>query len=1027
MDKTISNKTDKTLIILLAVAALTVRLALAFFNDLSHPTDMIAFRAWGEMVINGGFRNFYGSPYFTDYPPGYMYVLAALAWIRQTFEIGFDSLLHNFIIKMPAMLADVATVVFIYMTAIKFHDGKLAMKKDVFAACAALLYALNPAIIINSAVWGQVDSIHTLLLVISIYLISQRKMLPSVLIFSLSIVVKPQSFMLSPIYLFVFFKFVFGEGVLEFNIKRLGKLAGYGLICFAVIGLMLAPFIDFTNLPERFLDIAVFRQYADTFTTYPFITHNAYNLYSLLGLNTGHVDSIAIWGISYNTLGTFFLVIITLFSFYLLYKKNDTGNVFFVGAMLVISTFVLSVRMHERYGFPALAMLLLAYVTTKDKRILYLYLGFSASFFLNYIDVLAMSLADFNRGQILYTARIFAIPTLILFVCAIYLSLRLTGLRPLKLDISGYKYKDAVICGIITLFYAIFAFTNLGNMSSAQTHSHIPQFQPVVADFGNIYRVHRIQYMLGPRDTQTFNLEFSHDGDSWFEPIPFTANDVFAWGYMDFEHGYARFVRITPTSANFNMIEMAFRDQYLNLLPIAYVSQIGQTLFDEQHLVPLEPRNYMHSAFFDEIYHPRTAYEFIHGLDVFEWTHPPLGKVIMSWGISIFGMTPFGWRFMGAFFGVLMLPLIYVFAKKIFEKSKDASFWAAITTFIFAFDFMHYVQTRLATIDTYVVFFIIGMYYCMYIYTRMNFFHDPLRKTLMPLLGAGIFAGLAIASKWQGGYGVIGLAVIFFGTIFVRYMEYKNSDTGAKTKNKEKIKNLKNYKYFWKYTLITCAACVGFFIAIPLAIYLLSYIPYYATGSLYPDRNFFAAVFQNQIDMYNYHAHLVATHPFASSWWQWIINYRPIWLYSNYLGGGMAQGISSFGNPLVWWGGFGAFIYCAYAAIKRRDGAAVFLVVAYLAQILPWIFVPRIAFIYHYFPNVPFIAIMITYMFKESNIFNKKFFIKTLKNRKIAAASFAVAVFALFVLFYPVLTGIPINREFVSIYLRWFPSWVLLV
>ena len=1026
MDKSLENKMDKTLILLLVFATLMIRLAMAFFNNLSHPIDMVAFRAWGEMVINGGFRNFYGSPYFTDYPPGYMYVLAALAWIRQTFEIGFDSLLHNYIIKMPAMLADAGTVILIYMTALKFHDDKLAMKKDVFATVSALFYALNPAVIINSAVWGQVDSIHTLLLAASIYLIGQRKMLPSVLLFSVSIVVKPQSFMLSPIYLFMFFKFVFGEDALEFNAKKLGRLALYGLICFALIGLMLVPFIDFGNLPSHFLEIPIFRQYADTLIQYPFVSHNAYNLYALLGLNIVHVDSIAFWGISFIFLGIFFLAVITLFSFFLLYKKNDAGNIFFVGALLVISTFVLSVRMHERYGFPALAMLLLAYVTTKDKRILYLYLGFSASFFLNYIDVLAMSLADFNWGQIAYTARIFAIPTVILFVCTIYLALRLTGLRAVKFDISKFKYKDAVICGFITLFYAVFAFTNLGNMSSAQTHVHIPQNQPIMVDFGNIYRVHRMQYMLGPRDTQTFNLEFSQDGDFWFEPISFTANDVFAWDYFDFGHGYSRFVRITPTSANFNMIEMAFRDDHLNLLPIAYVTEMGQTLFDEQHLVPLEPRDYMHSAFFDEIYHPRTAYEFIHGLDVFEWTHPPLGKVIISWGISIFGMTPFGWRFAGAFFGVLMLPLLYAFARKIFEKSKDASFWAGIATFIFAFDFMHYTQTRLATIDTYVVFFIIGMYYCMYLYTQMNFFRDPLHKTLLPLLFAGIFAGLAIASKWQGGYGIIGLAVIFFGTVFVRYREYKTAGTGAKTKNKEKIKNSKNYENFWKYTLITCAACVGFFVAIPLVIYLLSYIPYYATGSLYPDRNFFAAVFQNQIDMYNYHAHLEATHPFASSWWQWIINYRPIWLYSNDLGRGFAQGISSFGNPLVWWGGFGAFIYCVYAAVKRLDGVATFLVIAYLAQILPWVFVSRIAFIYHYFPNVPFIALMIAYMFKQSDVFNKKFFIKTFRNRKIAAVSFALAVFALFLLFYPVLTGIPINREFVSIYLRWFPSWVLL-
>ena len=60
----------------------------------------------------------------------------------------------------------------------------------------------------------------------------------------------------------------------------------------------------------------------------------------------------------------------------------------------------------------------------------------------------------------------------------------------------------------------------------------------------------------------------------------------------------------------------------------------------------------MNSTYFDEIYHARTAYEHIHGIRPYENTHPPLGKILIGIRIRLFGMTPFGWRFIGTLLGV---------------------------------------------------------------------------------------------------------------------------------------------------------------------------------------------------------------------------------------------------------------------------------------------------------------------------------------------------------------------------------------
>ncbi len=57
----------------------------------------------------------------------------------------------------------------------------------------------------------------------------------------------------------------------------------------------------------------------------------------------------------------------------------------------------------------------------------------------------------------------------------------------------------------------------------------------------------------------------------------------------------------------------------------------------------------------------------------------------------------------------------------------------------------------------------------------------------------------------------------------------------------------------------------------------------------------------------------------------------------------------------------GVALYIAYQLVTRGDKKALFMVFAYAVQLLPWILVPRCTFAYHYFPSVPFVAMMIVY------------------------------------------------------------------
>ena len=436
-----------------------------------------------------------------------------------------------------------------------------------------------------------------------------------------------------------------------------------------------------------------------------------------------------------------------------------------------------------------------------------------------------------------------------------------------------------------------------------------------------------------------------------------------------------------------------------------------KALFDEQKKYP-EEFSYKNSTYFDEIYHARTAYEFIHGLKTYEWTHPPLGKIFISLGVRMFGMCPFGWRIIGTIFGILMVPLMYVFAKRLFGKTS----FATITCILLTFDFMHLAQTRIATIDVYVTFFVILMYYFMYKYYEMSFYDTKLIKTWVPLLLSGIAMGLGIASKWTGCYAAVGLAIIFFYTVFKRYKEYKYAlkDASGITNGIKHDHIIKVYKGNLVKTILFCFVA---FIGIPLLIYTLSYIPFIGDSDC-PDSTFGKMVY-NIEQMFAYHTNVEFEHGFSSRWYEWPLMIRPIFYYSGVSSTeGFASGISSFGNPLVWWFGIASFVYVCYRLFSKKDRYAWFFFVGYLAQLMPWVLVERLTFIYHYFPCVPFVALMngyVIYRLVKDKPKNMKF-----------AYIYAALVVVVFAMFYPVLTGKTVNVDYVTNCLRWVKTWVLI-
>ena len=374
----------------------------------------------------------------------------------------------------------------------------------------------------------------------------------------------------------------------------------------------------------------------------------------------------------------------------------------------------------------------------------------------------------------------------------------------------------------------------------------------------------------------------------------------------------------------------------------------------------------MNSSYFDEIYFARTAYEYANGLRAYEWTHPPLGKLLQAIPLKIFHqMAPFFYRLMGNIAGILMILVIYLFAKKIFKSN----FYATIAALLMAFDTFHFAQTRMGTVDSFLVLFIMLSFYFMYNYINEE---SPNRNLFL----SGIFFALATSTKWIGLYAGLALAIIFF-TYIIR---------------KKKI----SLKLLLKAT--------SFFVIIPLIIYIATYF-------IYPNVEWFESfsfkeIINQTIRMFNYHSQLTETHFFSSPYYTWPLSYKPVWY--------LHASITGVGNIFIWWMGIIGSIYLIIKAIRKKDKASLFILTAIVFTFLPFVFIGRAMFLYHYFAILPLIMLAVVLLLKD---------ICEKWHKRAIIYIYLALVIIFFIIYYPAVSGMymPNNYfEFIKLFSTWY-------
>jgi dolichyl-phosphate-mannose--protein O-mannosyl transferase len=407
---------------------------------------------------------------------------------------------------------------------------------------------------------------------------------------------------------------------------------------------------------------------------------------------------------------------------------------------------------------------------------------------------------------------------------------------------------------------------------------------------------------------------------------------------------------------------------------------------------------------FDEIYFPVDAYNDVKGMELCTPTtancrfnyfdpEPPLAKLIIAagmWGYGWYrahfqgasgnyidlGFNTFGWRIAACIFGTLCIPMMYLFARRLWPNR----IFAIAAATLACFDGMFFIQSRIGMIDIFPVFFILLAYFLYLVHIRSR---TP-RSSLVSLVALGVVLGIGIASKWI----VLAAFASIVLLMVVRAIRRRATPGGA----------------FWPTYLAVAAVAL---VAIPAAIYVESWYPFFARGQFHN----LADLIDYQKQSYIYHATLKATHPYGSPWWSWPVLSRPVLYYAEYTNLGLdhwtgqqlISRMANLGNPWIWWTSLPCVASLPYFIVRYRSFPATVILLGFISQYLPWSLISRVIFMYHMFGGLIFMILAAAFVL--AHIAEKL----RRPGRRLLVVNYLGIAVLFFLYFYPVWTGLPIS------------------
>ncbi|MEK7076548.1 MAG: phospholipid carrier-dependent glycosyltransferase [Patescibacteria group bacterium] len=399
----------------------------------------------------------------------------------------------------------------------------------------------------------------------------------------------------------------------------------------------------------------------------------------------------------------------------------------------------------------------------------------------------------------------------------------------------------------------------------------------------------------------------------------------------------------------------------------AFFGHPNQTVFDEVHFGKFISGYYTHEYYFD--------------------IHPPLGKLMIAGFAKIFNFKPeFSFaqigeefpdneyltlRFLPSLAGMLLPLIIFLLALQL----KFKPLGAFIAGFLVAIENALVVQTHYILMDGFLLLF---GFSALLFYFRRKF------------LWMAVFGGLAMSIKWTG------LTFLALPLIIETWRYFIN----------------RSYEPFIKNVLI--------FILVPFAIYFSIFTLHFALltkpgpGDAFMSQNFHnenvsKKFVELNVQMYQSNQRLTATHPYGSQWYSWPFMTRPIFYWVDSTSSPQVSSrIYLLGNPVIWWMSTVAVLLSLMYIVRHR--IIKILLGGYFLNLLPFIGIKRVMFLYHYLTGLIFAILILVYLIEKQKHARKIFI------------GLAITSVAAFIYFAPLTYGLPLSPQAYNARV-WFPSW----
>jgi|GEM_PF-4487328 len=307
----------------------------------------------------------------------------------------------------------------------------------------------------------------------------------------------------------------------------------------------------------------------------------------------------------------------------------------------------------------------------------------------------------------------------------------------------------------------------------------------------------------------------------------------------------------------------------------------------------------------DEKYYIEAALKFGQGNFLENIEHPPLGKLLIATGMSIFGQNLAAARLPSLIFGTFGIVLTFFLTRRLFGVKV-----AILATLLLAIDPLWAQFSKVAMLDIFVSTLILASVFFLW-----NYLKSPTFKNLILFTG---FLGLATATKWVALF-ILPLIAVFFA-----------------------IQNSFNPK-----KKIVISQIILF---LPLFAFFY-FLPYLFLPGFDPKSFLWWQYKMSRINL----SGIWPYQPLAFPPWKWFFQ-KPSFLLSNndaLLRGG--------GNPLVFWLWPIVFLVLVRETIvklrKKSGFELLFLILAFSFLYFPWFIPIRPTFSYYILPAVPFMCI----------------------------------------------------------------------